>query len=567
MIERHGVIVINKKKLLVVFCIIAILIVIYLLNNKVCFNKKLMGNKVTNGVYKYTINENNYVQDIAVQNNNLYYLVDENDKYILKAVDIYKNETKDVGTINADMCILNDYFISCIKDKTRTIYDFNLNEKYKTDDNVGIVLYQDSYLILKDNEMYLNDKKIRTMKDDIKNYEILKYYVTEDNTFIEFISNYDTYVYNVKDDSYYKSYYEDIYLYENGIYYGVNNQIIIEDLINNKTKEYNQFTNNSDFSLSYIKDNLYYFVDNNYLNIYDLDNNKFRFLDYKFNSIDKMTLKDNYLYLISQSNLEVNIIKLDEIDSKYYTFEEFREYQENSITNKVKELENKYNGVYIVYDLDEIKESDPWIKDFVIEDKYYQLEDALESIDKVLSKLGNNFLSYFKHDKYLGLRIIIVNEIITGDNAGVANVSGQTFETDTYYNVIITNECTPYERVLCHEMLHAIDDNASNRKYDIAGNWYDYNPKGFEYNIKYFNTGDNKYTTYTYEDDAYFVDAYGKTNQYEDRARIFENICYVDGENVIKKYPSLLKKAIYLRDEIIKHYPYLKDSKVFDSMK
>lgn len=559
----------NKKLLLIlvgVLCIGIIVIIIFLLNNKDNSNKILVGTKVTDGVYKYKIEEDSYVQNIAIKDNNIYYMVNDDDTYKLNNINIYKNGNKEVGTINADMCVLNDYYISCIKDTTRTIYDFNLKEIYKSDENVEVIPYQNSYLIIEDKEIYLNNKKIRTIKDDIKKFNILKYFVKEDNTFIEFISNYDTYVYNVKDDSYYKSFYEDIYLYENGIYYGVNDQIVIEDLINNTTKEYNRFINNNDFSLSYVKDNLYYFIDDNYLKIYDLDNNKFRYLDYKFNGADKLLLNDNYVYLISSNNLEVNIIKLDEIDSKYYTFEEFKEYQKNSIAKKAEEIENKYNNVKIVYNLDEIKETDKWVVNYVEEDKYYQLENALESIDKVLSKLGSEFLSSFKHDKYEGLRIVIVSGIITGENAGVANIAGETFETDTYYNVIITNDGV-YERVLCHEMLHAIDDNAAYRKYDIAGNWYDYNPKGFEYDIKYYNKGDNKYTTDSYEDDAYFVDAYGKTNQFEDRARIFENMCYLDGEINIKKYPSLLKKAKYLRDEIIKHYPSISNSTVFDSIK
>ena len=561
----------KKKKLLLilvgVLCIGIILIIIFLLNNKDNSNKILVGTKVIDGVYKYKIEEDSYVQNIAIKDNNIYYMVNDNDTYKLNNINIYKNGNKEVGTINADMCVLNDYYISCIKDTTRTIYDFNLKEIYKSDANVEVIPYQDSYLIIEDKEIYLNNKKIRTIKDDIKKFNILKYFVKEDNTFIEFISNYDTYVYNVKDDSYYKSFYEDIYLYENGIYYGVNDQIVIEDLINNTTKEYNRFINNNDFSLSYVKDNLYYFIDDNYLKIYDLDNNKFRYLDYKFNGADKLLLNDNYFYLISSNNLEVNIIKLDEIDSNYYTFEEFKEYQKNSIAKKEEEIENKYNNVKIVYNLDEIKGTDKWVVNYVGEDKYYQLENALESIDKVLSKLGSEFLSSFKHDKYEGLRIVIVNGIITGENAGVANIAGETFETDTYYNVIITNDGVSYERVLCHEMQHAIDDNAAYRKYDIAGNWYDYNPKGFEYDIKYYNKGDNKYTTDSYEDDAYFVDAYGKSNQFEDRARIFENMCYLDGEINIKKYPSLLKKAKYLRDEIIKHYPSISNSTVFDSIK
>ena len=65
---------------------------------------------------------------------------------------------------------------------------------------------------------------------------------------------------------------------------------------------------------------------------------------------------------------------------------------------------------------------------------------------------------------------------------------------------------------------------------------------------------------------AYFIDTYNKVNQYEDRARIFENICYVDGDNIIKKHPNLLKKAEYIKDELLKYYPSLNNARIFDSI-
>ena len=58
-----------------------------------------------------------------------------------------------------------------------------------------------------------------------------------------------------------------------------------------------------------------------------------------------------------------------------------------------------------------------------------------------------------------------------------------------------------------------------------------------------------------------------KINESEDCARVFENVCYADDVNVIKKHPNLLKKAEYLRDELIKYYPSLNSSTVFDSLK
>ena len=120
-------------------------------------------------------------------------------------------------------------------------------------------------------------------------------------------------------------------------------------------------------------------------------------------------------------------------------------------------------------------------------------------------------------------------------------------------------------------MMHAIDENAFNNRYDIAGRWYDYNPKKFEYGVKNYIDGNMDYTLYSYNEEeaknAYFVDAYSKTNQSEDRARIFENVCYVGDENIIKEHENLLKKAKYIREELLKYYPSLNNSIVFDSIK
>jgi hypothetical protein len=246
--------------------------------------------------------------------------------------------------------------------------------------------------------------------------------------------------------------------------------------------------------------------------------------------------------------------------------EEKEETTSEQIERKKKELENKYN-VFIVYNLKDLKKNEVWAEKYLDEIRDVLIIDAMDSIEVVLKKIGKDFLSIFKHDNYKGLRIIVVYGIESSNNSNILHTAGETFETDDYYNIVISNDGIPFEENLCHEMMHAIDDNAMYNKYDIAGNWYDYNPVDFEYNVEHYQNNDDSYTIYEDKDDAYFIDSYAKVNQYEDRARVFEHICYTNSEVIIKKYPSLLKKAMYIKDELEKYYPSIKESSIFDSVK
>ena len=116
---------------------------------------------------------------------------------------------------------------------------------------------------------------------------------------------------------------------------------------------------------------------------------------------------------------------------------------------------------------------------------------------------------------------------------------------------------------MCHEMMHALEDAVLTKKKPIFEKWFSYNPKKFEYGIKSKYYG--RYTGGSDKDDVYFVDSYSQTNDFEDKARIFENMCMNTAEN-IKKNPKLLNKAKYLRDELIKYYPTLKDSSIMNSL-
>ena len=209
------------------------------------------------------------------------------------------------------------------------------------------------------------------------------------------------------------------------------------------------------------------------------------------------------------------------------------------------------------------------VGDKIINSLYsYNIKDNAQSINII-----DNNLYYLtnKDDEYQLYKLDIYTkkskEIITSEDAAVKDLVGQFFQNSNYYNIILARGTLLYEKSFCHEMMHAIDHNALEKNYEISDKWYDYNPKYFEYGVKNYQDGNLIYTTYAYDEkDIYFIDPYSKLNQDEDRARIFENIYYVNEENIIKKYPNLMKKAVYLRDELLKFYSSLNNSKVFDSM-
>lgn len=544
--------------------LIAITIIFLLLKKD---NKNISGNKVADGLYIYQLEEKKSIQNASVRENGIYYLIDSNNKYKLYEFNIYKNKTKEIGTIESDYCSLNNYYLLCVKNENTTIYDINLKEIYNSDKAFTIIPYQDSFLIVNEKEIYLKDEKFRSIKDDIKRFDIIEYYASNDNTFIGFISLDDIYIYNVKEDTYEKIDSDNIYLHEKGMYYSSKNKIIVRNLDNNTTTEYNNI-NIDNFQQSTINNNTLFYNEYGYLKIYNLDTNKLKYIDYKFDkAIDKIVFNNNYLYLIYQGeNPEIYIVKIEEINSKEYTVAEYKEKQLKEIKEKVKKIEDKYNNVYIIYDTKDISDYDKWNQKIVNEDRLEVLDKAIDTIGTVLDKFGKDFLSIFKHDDYKGLRIVIAKKIETDEDDKVKGLAGFFFANYIYYNIIVADDSVPYDKSLCHEMMHAIDYNASNNNYDLGSKWYDYNPSYFAYGINHYTDGDMNYTVLE-GNNVYFIDNYSMINQDEDRARVFENICYVKDENIIKKYSNLLKKAEYIKEELIKYYPVISDSKVFDSMK
>lgn len=119
----------------------------------------------------------------------------------------------------------------------------------------------------------------------------------------------------------------------------------------------------------------------------------------------------------------------------------------------------------------------------------------------------------------------------------------------------------------CHELMHNIESNL-NKKGEYFSDWYKLNPKNHTYTYSYKETDNNKYTIGESNiNNVYFVDSYANTYPTEDMARIFENICNTNEDSMLNTYPNLYKKGVYLRDIMYKHFPSLKETTLFNSLK
>ena len=546
-----------KNIIILLLIIIVIISVIFIVKPKSKVEKKLKGNKVSDGLYLYDINKES-IQSINVFDDNIYYITSENDKYSLYEINIYNNKTNKLGSVESDMCSLNSYYLSCFNNDKIQVYNMNFKEIFNGDSDSVIIPYKDSYIRVIDNDIYYNNKKYRTIKD-IYNFDIINYYVSKDNTYIYFISSNNSYIYDVNKDSYEEIKYDSVYVYENGFYYGDKDKIIINNIENKK--EYNNITD--DLSLSDIYDNKIIYYKDDYVLIYDLNNKKLNYIDYILDTtMDKIIVDNKYIYIIYQGDKsKVYVYDLNELNNKQITMDEFNNKQLEAISKRVKEIEDEYN-VKIIYNAEDIKDNDYTFK---IEDNYKVINGHLSAIEEIYGEFGKEFISSFNDDDYKGIKLILTKEIVTAANAGLKDPVGFFYLNKEYYNISLTDN-KPYEKMICHEMMHAIEEKMYNDGNRSFNNWYDYNPSNFEYKMSnYLDNRDipNEYTI-NGSNDVYFVDNYSQTNENEDRARLLEYLCLKENRDNIKKYPNLLKKAKYLKSEIIKYYPVLKDSKLFN---
>lgn len=134
---------------------------------------------------------------------------------------------------------------------------------------------------------------------------------------------------------------------------------------------------------------------------------------------------------------------------------------------------------------------------------------------------------------------------------------GLCYETNGWN--VIALDCNTERKVscLCHELWHATENMLSNKDYSVFRDecWQRFNPVGFEYSQGREEAEPYHWTLFDGSEEVYFIDTYARTNDREDRARLFE---YVMAEpnywSQMKDCPHLLEKLNYMSGAVVEGF-------------
>ena len=167
--------------------------------------------------------------------------------------------------------------------------------------------------------------------------------------------------------------------------------------------------------------------------------------------------------------------------------------------------------------------------------------DILRRLDDVFSVYPPEFFSRFAKTYYFdGLRFLLADEILQ-DGERIGGV--QSVHTG-YIDIYLAKEDAK-ERAIHHEVWHAMDYRIRCDDLRAFEDWALLNPEGFAYTGDFSairNEGGKQ------EAEDWFASAYGKIDEYEDRATVFEAMMLKD-ESWWSTRPRLRKKAEYLLEK------------------
>ncbi len=583
-----------KKNIALLISIVALILLILFL--RVVIPKEhhgLNGTMINDAIYGYDLaTESLDVNGLTVRNQEVYYLlmevVDEEKSiynYKLKKLDINKNKVTEINTLEQinNYCSLKEENVYCFTSNNFRVYDLALNEIFNYTSNTVneisyYVPYKDIYVKIIDKDIYLirnnNEEKYRTIESsNILFYD--NYYVTEDNTYLILLDEEGTYyLYDINNNELTNTEKRNYLKYSNGLFfydelnyevYDLNHEEIIT--YENPTQEnyYYSGTLNSENNTFYLYD-----VIDNKLYIENLANNTLQELDAniiaKNNPIANLILDDNYLYIhVLQDKDNFYCIDLEKLELESTNIKEYNNELINNINNKINEIKETYNVTINIKEDAIIKfpdfSAEPLINNEII-------LDSLNKIETILSKYDLEFFDSFYQNGFSGLNLYLTGSLTPSDyETQASNPAAYSLTFNGQYMIVIDLNQPNIEELLCHELLHNLEFNLNNQSIKIFNNWNKYNPKGFYYNNSYTKTPNYNYTLS--EDDpqnVYFIDYYSHTYATEDRARVFERICSCNKDSIVNDYPKLYEKGLYLKEEIIKYYPNLANTGLFDSL-
>ncbi len=580
---------INKTKIIfiIIFLLVGFSIVYYVTTKKINISEN---NLIKDNLYKFKItNDYEKILSMKEDKNYIYVLILKETKEAIKEYKLIKldlelsNIEREVNfnttEINEPSIIIKENYIKVISNNSVNIHKFDkslkLISKLEKDIN-GYDLYgeyNEETLFIKDNKIFIGDKLYDEVLSSCNKATSIIY---KDDSFIYFKNDElnISCVYNINKKT-------TDYL-DNSIIERINNGYM---LYNNKDNIIRiKKENEEKYYLSSIEETSYLKINDNgtklitfdnkidELKIYDLEKNKI------INKI-KLDLKnEDFVSLFILNNLAYVVIT-NSISYDLYVWN----YKENILNENMishsdskskidsYELATKMNDKFDV-NIFIYEKGVRYFQDFYALPSYNDdlTYDRLNKTYDILNYFNKEFFDEFNKNNN-GIEIYLTGKVAPSDlKTQIENPSAYSLVMNNTYIIAIDINTNDYSRTLCHELMHAIENNMyylyDNKKLENKPfiNWDQYNPKNFKYNNSYVEETNDKYTISSGKD-IYFIDSYSHTFQSEDRARVFEQFCIED--NIFDKYPNIRKKAEYLKKEIIDIYPSIKDSKLFDRLK
>lgn len=537
-----------KKEPFLTFLGLLIILSLCLLGLKVYEDYTVKDIKVILPVQEYSLNSDGYEKiNEVVTNEYIYILYRSGNSYLLRELNTQNSNDKEYkNTIDASCKLQNESSIPYIvcKDKSSIkIYDIYFNFINETNTNSEYD-YALNYNIYQSNNteypVVLTSSCKETCYIVRKNELLNKISLYEDSDLLEI---------NVKK---YKQ-------YESGIITYTNNKIKVYNINNNDYKEFSSPKDDIESRLIMVSNNYnLYILNNKEISVYNLYNKSniknidlFKIKE-KINNMyiiltNLYLLTDNYIYIYDLSSIE-------KIDNDTQS-----SYENILINNKIKYLKNNYN-VTISFDVDSGLHGDYEISKIT---NYNDIVNALSYVEDYFLMFNKEFFTRFYEMNMNGLNIFLASDIKgSKDGYNLTDVVGLSYQKNNTY-IIVVKANNSLLKTLAHETMHTIDNYLILNGYTYD-TWNSLNNYGFTYSHKYYinETFTDTLSNYENNEDVYFVDAYGRSSEKEDRARIFEQICL--GKD-LSEYPNLYNKEKYLKNEIVTYFPEISYIKNFQN--
>ena len=537
-----------KKEPFLTFLGLLIILSLCLLGLKVYEDYTAKDIKVILPVQEYSLNSDGYEKiNEVVTNEYIYILYRSGNSYLLRELNTQNSNDKEYkNKIDASCKLQNESSIPYIvcKDKSSIkTYDIYFNFINETNTNSEYD-YALNYNIYQSNNTEYPVVLTSSCKETC--------YIVRKNELLNKISLYkdsDLLEINVKK---YKQ-------YESGIITYTNNKIKVYNIKNNDYKEFSSPKEDIESRLIMVSNNYnLYILNNKEISVYNLYNKSniknidlFKIKE-KINNMyiiltNLYLLTDNYIYIYDLSSIE-------KIDNDTQS-----SYEKILINNKIKYLENNYN-VTISFDVDSGLHGDYEISKIT---NYNDIVNALSYVEDYFLMFNKEFFTRFYEMNMNGLNIFLASDIKgSKDGYNLTDVVGLSYQKNNTY-IIVVKANNSLLKTLAHETMHTIDNYLILNGYTYD-TWNSLNNYGFTYSHKYYinETFTDTLSNYENNEDVYFVDAYGRSSEKEDRARIFEQICL--GKD-LSEYPNLYNKEKYLKNEIVTYFPEISYIKNFQN--